>query len=292
MKFSRGLSVEGRMMVAVAVLGEESSAMLVDLGQILQGSLMPDMQIIVLVKTFNRTITFWMVGRAKNQFGANPEGQSDHLPQNCFVTKTAAETAFIIHLGILSQANLLPRIDQKPLGFFSPMVSEGLPSGITGDDINPIETSYGLTPTQIMGHNIHLDQLMGLGRVQTGVIDFFWGGFGLCFSHFSHLENPFNARQAWQRINLFQIKTSQNSWGTNVFQSFTFGGLSFQFTPSLDNRLPNFWLKLSPMLVRRPRLTLQPSPTSLPETSLPFVNPEHRTVKFSGYIFGAAALSE
>jgi hypothetical protein len=27
------------------------------------------MQIIVLVKTFNRTITFWMVGRAKNQLG-------------------------------------------------------------------------------------------------------------------------------------------------------------------------------------------------------------------------------
>jgi hypothetical protein len=94
--------------------------------------------------------------------------------------KSAAETRFIVHLGILGDTQRLPNMAQKSGGSHRTAVRESLSGRITGNYINRVETVEFGPPLQVMGHMINLAQLMrvlGLqSRVGNARLGFPWVG--------------------------------------------------------------------------------------------------------------------
>jgi hypothetical protein len=124
------------------------------------------------MEPFYRAIAFWMADRTKDQLGSDPERQSHNLPQHSLMGKTAAETALIINLGVVGQANFLPDVAQKSNRICGPPLGQSLPRRITRHDIKGIETGHRFSPQQIMGHNVNLDEVMGVSRTQAGILNF------------------------------------------------------------------------------------------------------------------------
>ena len=169
--FMRRPALQGRVMLAVTIQAEEVLGAVLDIGLMTQVSSFPNVGIVILMKSFDRAIALRVINGGKDQFRPDMQGQPNHLAPDVRMGRAPTETAFIIHLGVVGQAKLLPDMDQEFGGLLGPALSKGLTGGVTGEPINRIETGHPVTAREKMRHNIDLAELMGLARLQMGVAD-------------------------------------------------------------------------------------------------------------------------
>ena len=118
------------MMLALPVAQKEFGGFLAHLLEITEIGVFPNVAIVLLMEPFDRTIALWVINRREQEFRADHQGEPDHQAHNMGMGRTATKAAFIIHLGVVRNANLLPYLDQKVRSIAGAPLGVGIASGI------------------------------------------------------------------------------------------------------------------------------------------------------------------
>lgn len=100
MAFIRCLTLQGGVMGAMTIEVKEMFGLALHGGWIGQIGVVPDVFLIVLMKTLHVAIALGMPHGRENQLGSDHERQTDTLAQDIRMGKAPAKTGFIVHLGV------------------------------------------------------------------------------------------------------------------------------------------------------------------------------------------------
>jgi hypothetical protein len=160
------------MMLAVAVVGEENVGVSLNIAAVQQTGVLPNVEIIVLVKALDVAIALGMTNGTEDQLCPCRQSQAKHLAQDARMGEPTTEAGLVIHLGVSRNADLLPDVYQEGHSILRATPLKGLSRGITRNHVNGIETGHRFASCQEVGHNINLAQLPRLCWTQMRIICF------------------------------------------------------------------------------------------------------------------------
>src|SRR5512146_1150366 len=142
----------------------------------------------------------------------------------------------------------MPDLPQKVHRHRGALAQRLLCTGKMGDGIDGVETGDAATPSQEVRHNIDLDDLMGLSRLEVRIVNVFWV-LGPRMGQPRLGEHPLNAAAAGQWDDLLGLELTADGGRPNIAQPPRLLSLRFQFSPHPLDGLADLWRELARMAV-------------------------------------------